>query len=39
MNGHLCTLHLPGELPGETDRLEDQEFPTTSHDEVSLEPE
>ena len=37
VNGHLSTLHLPGEPPGEIDCLGDHEFPTTSHDEVSLE--
>jgi len=41
VNGHLSTLRLPGELPGEIDHLgnHDYEFPTTSHDEVSSEPE
>jgi len=26
VNGHLSTLHLPGELPGEIDRLETKSF-------------
>ena len=36
VNVHLSTLHLPGELPGETDCLGEHVFPTASHDEVSL---
>ena len=37
VNGHLSTLRLPGELPEETDRPGDHEFPTARHDEVSSE--